>query len=148
MITYILDNIAIGNSQDSKTANNLQFNAILNVAIDLDFEDNFKWRYKVGLLDGPGNEPLTFVSAVVLLHSLVKQGKKILVHCHEGKSRSVMVVATYLIVVGLKSSIDDALLEIMPLRNVNIYRQALYDIAQLTLPTIKEIVHKSYGENK
>lgn len=141
MITYITDEIAIGNSSDARQITYKQFDATLNVAIDLDIEDGFKYRHKIGLLDGPGNDPLTFLAAVLMLHSLMRQNKRILVHCHEGKSRSVMITATYIASMGY-TSLDDALKQIMAQRNVDIYRPALYDIAKETLPKLKEILGK------
>jgi protein-tyrosine phosphatase len=143
MITWINEKIAIGNAQDSINVDNTIFNSVLNVAIDFDIKDNFRWRHKVGLVDGPGNDPLTFYSAVLLLESLVKQGKKVLVHCHEGKSRSVMVVATWLSMRGL-SNLDDALKSIMALREVGRYRPELYSMATITLPTLKQIFTINY----
>lgn len=132
MITWITDEIAIGNSEDARNADNKMFNATLNVAIDLDIADDFRWRHKVGLLDGPGNSPMTFMAAVLLLEALVKQEKRILVHCHEGKSRSVMVVATWLKRRGY-TSLDEGLKAIMPLRKVNEYRTALKETAEKAL---------------
>lgn len=139
MITYITDEVAIGNSQDAINADNKQFDAVLCVAIDFDIMDGFKWRHKVGLLDGPGNDPLTFASAVILLHSLVRRGKRVLVHCHEGKSRSVMVVSAWICARGL-GSLDEVLEVVMKLRSVDQYRPALKELAQVSYPWIKSAI--------
>jgi len=139
MITFVTPRLAIGSASDARNSNNSQFDAILNVAIDLDVEDSFKWRHKVGLLDGPGNSPLIFMSAVLLLYSLLKEGKRVLVHCHEGKSRSVMVAATLFVIEG-RDTLDEALDQIMPKRGVDIYRKPLYDMAESVIPLIKELV--------
>lgn len=144
MITPIVDGIAIGNSEDARRIENPTFDATVNVAIDLDIEDQFKWRHKVGLLDGPGNNPITFIAAVMLLYSLVQQRRRILVHCHEGKSRSVMVVATYVAMMGYMD-LDSALGKIMPVRKVDRYRPALYDMASKSLPLLKELVTRQYA---
>jgi len=144
MITQITPELFIGGAEDSIQADNKIFDAVLCVAIDFDIKDGFKWRHKVGLLDGPGNSPMTFVAAVLLLYSLLKSGKRVLLHCQEGRSRSVMVAATTLAVAGV-ASFDDALREIMTLRKVDNYRPALYDMAKVTLPLIKETVTKTYG---
>jgi protein-tyrosine phosphatase len=138
MITYITDEVAIGNSQDSTHADNKQFDAVLNVAIDFDIMDGFKWRHKVGLLDGPGNDPLMFASAVILLHSLVRRGKKVLVHCHEGKSRSVMVVAAWMWARGYE--FDATLEQIMKVRGVDQYRPALRELAVSTHALVKSAI--------
>lgn len=137
MITFITDEIAIGDSQDAKNAINENFDAALNVAIDLDIKDppqddsakiRIK-RHKVGLIDGRGNNPLTFAAAILLLHSLTQSNKLILVHCHAGQSRSVMVVAAWIAFKKL-TSLDNALEQILPLRKVTTYRQDLYNTAK------------------
>jgi protein-tyrosine phosphatase len=143
MITFITPEVAIGDATDSKLADNTQFNAVLNVAVDLDISDGFKYRHKVGLLDGPGNNPLAFMSAVLLLYSLVQSRKKVLLHCHEGKSRSVMVCATFIAIQG-QTSLDDALAKIMPARKVDIYRPALYSMAKSVIPMLTEIIERKY----
>jgi len=144
MITPIADGISIGNADDARRLENPTFDATLNVAIDLDIEDHFKWRHKVGLLDGPGNNPSTFIAALILLHSLVQQRKRILVHCQAGTSRSVMVVATYVAMMGY-ADLDTALSKIMPVRKVDRYRPALYDMAKQTLPLLSEMVRRNYA---
>lgn len=95
----ITDTIWIGNSQDAKNLAELQrhgIGVILNCAVDLPpalgWKEGIK-HFHVGLIDGPGNGRNLYHSAsgVVYHHSTRKE--KILVHCHEGKSRSVFVVA-------------------------------------------------------
>ena len=147
MITWIRDEFAIGDADDAREIDNKIFNATLNVAVDLDIKDNFKWRYKVGLVDGQGNHPLTFAAAVLLLESLVLQEKRILVHCQAGTSRSVMVSAAWVNMKGL-ASLDEALKMIMPLRKVDIYRQELYYTAQMAIPYIKTISYKHYEQKQ
>jgi len=94
---FITENIAIGNSQDAKAPEDVT--AILNVAFDLDVHGvgyPTYLRHKVGLIDGPGNALGLIVAAVLCLHSLLKTHRKVLVHCHSGRSRSATVVALYL----------------------------------------------------
>ena len=138
MITPITEQVAIGDSMDARRADNHRFDAVLNVAIDFDWQDNFKWRHKVGLLDGAGNNPLTFFAAVLLLESLVRSGKRVLVHCGAGKSRSVMVVATWLTVRGV-STLDINLHNVMTVRKVDAYRQELYVLAEAALQLLKQL---------
>lgn len=141
MITWITDNVAIGDSQDGKKADNKVFDAVLNVAIDLDIKDNFKWRYKVGLLDGPGNHMHMFMAAVLVLDALVSQDKKVLVHCHAGLSRSPIVVATWVATTGV-TSLEHATEEICKLRGAN-PAFALRELARETLPQIKVITGRT-----
>ena len=146
MITYATEKLAIGDSQDSKNATQDKFDAAICVAIDLDIRDNHEnenvrstrpRRHKVGLFDGPGNDPMTFAAAIILLESLMKQNKRVLVHCHAGQSRSVMVVAAWLTYKGLVPSLEDALQKIMEQRKLTIYRQDLYALAQNALTYVK-----------
>lgn len=147
MITYILDNVAIGNSQDSKNVKNEQFDSVLNVAIDLDIKDEFKWRHKVGLLDGPGNHPDMMVAAVLALHALVNSGKRVLVHCHAGKSRSVMITSLY-VSIAKNIDFDTVLKQVMAHRGVDVYQPALYELAKIVYPVLAELLATSYGKNK
>ena len=155
MIKSVTPQIYIGDSQDARNllASTIDFGATLNVAIDLDIEDkhdevrirHFK-RHKVGLIDGRGNPPLRMVAALVLLHTIVKSGVKVLVHCHAGQSRSVMIAAMYCDIAGI-APFDDALKKIMEQRKVPLYRQDLYATATFALPIAKEIVTK-YGQEQ
>lgn len=65
-------------------------------------------RAKIGLIDGPGNEPAHFVAAVLAIEGMLAQaapGKPsygahrpgaLLIHCRGGRSRSVVVTAMWL----------------------------------------------------
>jgi protein-tyrosine phosphatase len=94
----ITDRIWIGSSQDARNADALRaegITSILNCAVDLPpalgWRDGFK-HYHVGLVDGPGNGRLLYHAAASILFHLM-DSEKTLVHCHEGRSRSVFVVA-------------------------------------------------------
>jgi len=50
----------------------------------------------VSLDDGPGNDPRLFEHAIEILTTLADEAPPVLVHCHAGRSRSVVVVAGYL----------------------------------------------------
>ena len=138
MISQITEQVSIGTSEDARHADSNRFDAVLNVAIDFDWRDGFKWRHKVGLFDGPGNDPLTFFSAVLLLESLTRSGKKVLVHCGAGMSRSVMVVAAWLTAKGV-SNLDTNLHNVMAVRKVTTYRQELYVLAEAALQLLRKL---------
>jgi protein-tyrosine phosphatase len=143
MISQITPQVAIGNADDARTVTKEQFDAVLNVAIDLEILDLSVKRHKIGLIDGPGNDPMTFLLAVLFLYSLVKSGKRVLIHCHEGKSRSVMVCAIF-VAIQEQISVDEALAKIMPARKVDVKRPALYELAQTTKLLATEIILKMY----
>lgn len=140
MITMITDKIGIGDSSDGRQVPSV-IDAVLNVAVDLDIPptQGKVFRHKIGLLDGPGNDDMLLLAAVLTLHSLNKRHNRILVHCHEGKSRSIMVVAAYVSIVG-GMEFDRVLKEIMNARDVTEYRPALYAQYVNLIPTLRRII--------
>jgi protein-tyrosine phosphatase len=100
-----VENLWVGNSQDEETA---EVDMILNVARDLRPTRGYpKVEYcHVGLVDGPGN-PMTAYCAAILALATLKQvcasNWRILVCCHEGKSRSLAVAVMYLALMGGRS---------------------------------------------
>lgn len=71
---------------------------ILNVADDAPEPSHSRRILYIhaGLTDGPGNSIHEYYNAIVSLDFLRKSYSSILVHCHEGRSRSCFVVACYL----------------------------------------------------
>lgn len=103
----VADKIWIGDSDDEQGTNikMLGIDAILNVAYDLKCSRGWKEKIEymqVGLIDGPGNLPITYVSAILALISLVDK-HNVLVCCHNG-GRSLAVVIMYLILIRGKIS--------------------------------------------
>jgi protein-tyrosine phosphatase len=136
----ITDRIGIGDASDGKQAPS-GIDASLNVAVDLDIPltGGNVYRHKVGLVDGPGNDDSLILSAVMLLHALNKRHNRVLVHCQSGASRSVMIVATYVSIVG-DMEFDRVLKDIMNLRKVSDYRPALYQQCVQLIPTLKRLI--------
>lgn len=100
----ITDQIWIGSSLDARNGEALKgagIRNILNVAEDLPaqlgWKDGFT-HYHVGLCDGP-NDPELYTAALAVLRAITKSdsSQRVLVHCHEGRSRSVFVVAAHLV---------------------------------------------------
>ena len=50
----------------------------------------------IPLIDGKGNDRRQIEEAVHYIQDVVAAGERILVHCHAGRSRSVSIVARYL----------------------------------------------------
>lgn len=136
----ITDRIAIGDANDAKQLSPA-IDATLNVAVDLDIPltGGNAHRHKVGLLDGPGNDDALLLSATMVLHALNKRYRRILVHCQEGKSRSVMVVSSYISIVG-NMEFEKVLRDVMQARDVTEYRPALYQQYVKLLPTLKQLI--------
>jgi protein-tyrosine phosphatase len=102
-LNQITENIFIGNSHAALHSRDLLkslgITAILNVAKDLDNNKLDPQEFslnKIGLGDGDGNDLEDIGTALQVLQKLLLNGHKVLVHCHEGKSRSVGLVATYI----------------------------------------------------
>lgn len=107
----ILPGVWLGNSYDAKNSPELEkqgVRSVLNVAWDLDYRVHPGiFPVKVGLFDGPGNRYAAFSLAVKTLDSLIRMGP-VLIHCHEGVSRSPTVLATWMIQNGHAKDMDDA----------------------------------------
>jgi len=121
----IRDNIYLGNSHDAihskEELKAAGITAILNVARDLtngklthkDFE-----MYHVGFMDGGGNDPIVCACALMLFNGLLRKGHKVMIHCHEGKSRSAAVVAAHLMACGEYWDITSAEMHLKSIRPV------------------------------
>jgi protein-tyrosine phosphatase len=99
----ITDAIAIGNYLDAEDVElrraagirsmiclNGKLRGVSPETLGLDALDNYD------LKDGPGNNPEVFRRAVESVGRFAKRHPKLLVQCHAGRSRSVIVVAAHL----------------------------------------------------
>lgn len=93
--------LIVGNSDDEQDDALFiihKVGAVLNVARDMDAtrlcEDEIETA-QVGLIDGPGNEITAYCAAVLTLCDLLKR-HNVLICCHTGNSRSVVVAMMYL----------------------------------------------------
>jgi len=99
-LDWIESDIAIGNFVDAKDAELLKA-ALIASALSLDGTLSgvipstlgLKRIEVVRLEDGPGNGLRSFQQAVDALHILTQEAPPVLVQCHAGRSRSVVVVA-------------------------------------------------------
>jgi protein-tyrosine phosphatase len=101
---WITDNVAIGNRVDAHSAQVREeggFRSVISLdgsmtedrAFDLGYED----CVVATLNDGPGNNVAQFNSLLQTLLDMVESCAPVLVHCHAGRSRSVTLVAAYLV---------------------------------------------------
>lgn len=102
-MNWITDSIAIGNFLDAQDADLLRVEAIgsilgLTTALDQHEAEQLGVRFirVIPLDDGPGNSVAQFAAALEALSDLAQNAPPVLVHCHMGRSRSVAIVAAYL----------------------------------------------------
>lgn len=84
-MTEVIPNLFIGNWKDAELHANELY--VITVAGDSPFIGNEHFK----LNDGPGNPPGLLESAADSVHKAYSNGKKILIHCHGGRSRSAAV---------------------------------------------------------
>jgi protein-tyrosine phosphatase len=98
-VDWILPDIAVGSIEDAMAHEMLRSEGIQSVLTVNDFPTlsgmGFNWR-RVSLIDGPGNAPGEVTAAVEALEELHRTAPAVLVHCAEGKSRSVLIVSLYI----------------------------------------------------
>ena len=94
---WITANIAIGNFVDARNLNSTDVDAVLCLKDTCCVEsDPNHCVMCVPLIDGPGNDPRLLEDAIDFIDAIVSDGERVLVHCHAGRSRSVCIVARYL----------------------------------------------------
>ena len=100
---WITEEIAIGNyleSQDEALVAHHGFKSVLSLdGSMLKLEPScspFSEVRAYSLIDGAGNDPDLFLRILKTLSILVRDHSPVLVHCHAGRSRSVVVVAAFL----------------------------------------------------
>ena len=102
-MTFITETIAIGNFVDAENRAAREAAGIRSILClnghfydckpaDCGVEGLTCFNFK----DGPGNDPWLFDRAVKIVGEYALKHPKLLVHCHAGRSRSVMVVASHL----------------------------------------------------
>lgn len=121
-MNYIIDNIFLGNFQDSKNLSALKSNNIthiLTAGIDLEryYPAYFDYLY-FPIYDSPyTNISKYFCTAIQFIIESQKKGKNILIHCAAGISRSTSFVIAYLIIVK-KMTYTQAYLYVKNKRNI------------------------------
>lgn len=65
---------------------------VVTVAVDSPFVGDVKYD----LVDGPGNDPMTFLAAVLHCVARLKEDRPMLVHCVSGRSRAAAVICAAL----------------------------------------------------
>lgn len=103
-MNWITEKIAIGNYLEAQDVELLRRENIQSVlSLDGTLENQvaaalgLKEFRVVKLQDAPGNDPRLFRLAVDQVDELVRESPPVLVQCHAGRSRSIVVVAGHLI---------------------------------------------------
>lgn len=116
MFNQITDDVFIGSAADAlhrpiDLLNGAGITAILNVAKDLSnirqIHNHFMMCH-IPLTDGGANSIKMCELAVEALQAMLDDGHRVMVHCHVGRSRSVGVVATWMVKQGMAASLDEA----------------------------------------
>lgn len=84
-MTELIPNLCIGNWHEARDAKDMH---IVTVAHDSPFVGHAHFH----LVDGPGNDATVFDAAVDAVVEAHTSGKKVLVHCVGGRSRSAAVI--------------------------------------------------------
>ena len=96
---WITENIAIGNYIDARSLKDGDVNAILCLIDNCCSEEDDRFDVvTIPLVDAAGNDKRYFKDATDFIGDVVRSNEKILVHCHAGRSRSVCIVARYLMI--------------------------------------------------
>ena len=94
---WITEYIAIGNNIDAQNLKCGEFDAVLCLVEDCCDEDDDRFDViNIPLMDSGGNSRVAIKKAIEFIDDVVSHNEKILVHCHAGRSRSVCIVARYL----------------------------------------------------
>lgn len=94
-MTEIMENLFVGNWMEAKSCSDEFY--VVTVAHDSPFvgKEHFK------LVDGPGNDPDMIVRAARSVCIAHRDGKKVMVHCHGGRSRSgAIAVLSVMMITG------------------------------------------------
>lgn len=101
---WITENIAIGNcidAQDPVLREQNGFRSLISLDGSMTDDQALAAGYDdcvcISMIDGAGNDVETFRSVVQALIDMAEGSPPALVHCHAGRSRSVTVVAGYLV---------------------------------------------------
>lgn len=102
-VDWITDEVAIGNCVEAHDVELLRrhgFGSVLSLDGTLSPPDarllGVDQVRAFDLIDGAGNQPGALALAVEALEALLRSHPPVLVHCHAGRSRSVVVVAGFL----------------------------------------------------
>lgn len=90
-MTEVAPNVFVGGWSAARDHGN-EFDVIINCAVDAPNYGEFQFS----IVDGPGNKREEVQAAIACVEEAVRSGKRVLVHCMAGFSRSVTVTAAAL----------------------------------------------------
>jgi protein-tyrosine phosphatase len=120
VVTRVFERLYLGDAGDAErlaVSNPLGITAIVNVNSGRNRSKRDRIEYvHLAFDESERASPAKFERALIAIAGLIRRGK-VLVHCEIGSSRSPVVVALYMHVIGYKN-FDDALAELHELRPV------------------------------
>jgi protein-tyrosine phosphatase len=132
-MSKITEKLFVGNSHSARDLEMLRRNgitAIVNVAKDLSdpWFDGIR-AYKIGLMDGDSEENKGNISlAAGLIQELIENElATVLVHCHEGRSRSCLVAAVAMCYMDSGLSFTDSVGIVKERRPIGFIKTGLLD---------------------
>lgn len=111
---WITDTVAIGTAIEAHSPGFREQHGFLSL-VSVDGSMTIRKAYSLGyddvicspMKDGPGNDLEAFLRTVDALIAMAQECPPVFVHCHAGKSRSVTVVAAFL-VINLRWTVSQA----------------------------------------
>lgn len=117
-MNQIIPNLFLGDIVDASAANLGQhIDRAINVCVEYFPAHACPDSWHVGFADGAKIDAKVIHRAVQLIHDGLLSGKRVLIHCAGGVSRSPMVVAAYLVKSGHFPTFDKAMAHVWECRN-------------------------------
>ncbi|VUD58912.1 Putative lipid kinase [Thalassocella blandensis] len=136
----IYDGLYVGarlNPSDLRTLEDEKIKCVLDMTAEFDglgsfsYDNDFEYL-NIPILDHAIPKRAQLAKACRWIHKNRLQGKNVLVHCAMGRGRSVLVVAAYLLAIGVADSVEQAMRKISDIRSTaNLNRRQFKQLEQL-----------------
>lgn len=109
-MSLIAPNVLVGSVEDAfntSLLHNHQVTTILNVASELHFNERLNMEYfKLGIADDSSTSDMRDIlpECLTIIQGQIQKGATVMIHCLEGKSRSICVALAFLVIQHLQYS--------------------------------------------